>query len=351
MSAAIEARGVEKRYGSLVAVADLSFEAEAGRDPRRPRPERRRQDDRDPRPDHDSRSHARELRGRRPPPHQAVRDPAAHRRPAGKRGLSGASDGRGVPALPRPPLRTEPFRCPRRRFLAPRGGRPGRPQPVSDLDVQPWHAPASRDRTRARERATGRVPRRADARARPGRAAADSRHGPANRRRARCDGAAVHASPGGGRGDMLARAHPQPRACGGAGHGLRGLAPAAAPRSGRLRVPPVYVESAVTARTRFPGVRTAPANGQPGLLRVTLAQTDGVAPRTMNAGVRAIVDARIPLLSYELEGARLSDAFLAMTEGVDGSRCASGRERSTPAWIVVTNRSFATSGSVGAVSC
>ncbi len=30
MSAAIEARGVEKRYGSLVAVADLSFDAQAG---------------------------------------------------------------------------------------------------------------------------------------------------------------------------------------------------------------------------------------------------------------------------------------------------------------------------------
>jgi ABC-2 type transport system ATP-binding protein len=48
---------------------------------------------------------------------------------------------------------------------------------------------------------------------------------------------------------------------------------------------------------------------------VTLAQTDGRPPEeTMNAGVRAIVDARIPLLSFELEGARLSDAFLAMTE-------------------------------------
>jgi ABC-2 type transport system ATP-binding protein len=30
VSAAIEARGVEKRYGSLVAVADLSFAAQAG---------------------------------------------------------------------------------------------------------------------------------------------------------------------------------------------------------------------------------------------------------------------------------------------------------------------------------
>ena len=34
----------------------------------------------------------------------------------------------------------------------------------------------------------------------------------------------------------------------------------------------------------------------------------------MNAGLRAIVDAGIPVLSFELEGARLSDAFLAMTE-------------------------------------
>jgi hypothetical protein len=30
--------------------------------------------------------------------------------------------------------------------------------------------------------------------------------------------------------------------------------------------------------------------------------------------VHAIVEAGIPLLSFELEGARLSDAFLAMTE-------------------------------------
>jgi ABC-2 type transport system ATP-binding protein len=34
----------------------------------------------------------------------------------------------------------------------------------------------------------------------------------------------------------------------------------------------------------------------------------------MNEGLRAIADAGIPLLSFELEGARLSDAFLAMTE-------------------------------------
>jgi ABC-2 type transport system ATP-binding protein len=50
---------------------------------------------------------------------------------------------------------------------------------------------------------------------------------------------------------------------------------------------------------------------------VTLAQTDGRPPEeTMNAGLRALIEAGIPLLSYELEGARLSDAFLAMTEAL-----------------------------------
>ena len=92
---------------------------------------------------------------------------------------------------------------------------------------------------------------------------------------------------------------------------------AAAPRSGRLRVPREYVESAIAALAAVPGVETASADGQPGLLKVTLAQTDGRPPEeTMNAGLRALVEAGIPLLSYELEGARLSDAFLAMTEAL-----------------------------------
>ena len=92
---------------------------------------------------------------------------------------------------------------------------------------------------------------------------------------------------------------------------------AAAPRSGRLRVPREYVESAIAALAAVPGVETASADGQPGLLKVTLAQTDGRPPEeTMNAGLRALIEAGIPLLSYELEGARLSDAFLAMTEAL-----------------------------------
>jgi ABC-2 type transport system ATP-binding protein len=91
---------------------------------------------------------------------------------------------------------------------------------------------------------------------------------------------------------------------------------AAAPRSGRLRVPRERVESALAALRLVPGVETAASlDAQPGLLAVTLAQTNGrPLEEAMNAGLRALVDAGIPLLSFELEGARLSDAFLAMTE-------------------------------------
>ena len=35
---------------------------------------------------------------------------------------------------------------------------------------------------------------------------------------------------------------------------------------------------------------------------------------TVSEAVSALADADIPLLAFELEGARLSDAFLAMTE-------------------------------------
>ena len=50
---------------------------------------------------------------------------------------------------------------------------------------------------------------------------------------------------------------------------------------------------------------------QPGVLVVTLAGAGGTA---MNGGLGALAAAGVSLLSFELEGARLSDAFLAMTE-------------------------------------
>ena len=84
---------------------------------------------------------------------------------------------------------------------------------------------------------------------------------------------------------------------------------AAAPRSGRLRVPPERAEAALQALTAVNGVRAAAADRRPGTLVVELAESD-----SLNAALRAVVDAGIPLLAAELEGARLSDAFLAMTE-------------------------------------
>jgi ABC-2 type transport system ATP-binding protein len=84
---------------------------------------------------------------------------------------------------------------------------------------------------------------------------------------------------------------------------------AAAPRSGRLRVPPDEAEAALHALAAVDGVRAASADGRPGSLVVQL-----VAGDSLNEALRALVDAGIPLLAAELEGARLSDAFLAMTE-------------------------------------
>ena len=84
---------------------------------------------------------------------------------------------------------------------------------------------------------------------------------------------------------------------------------AAAPRSGRLRVPPDRAEAALHVLESLHGVRAASADGRPGSLVVQLAEGD-----SLNDALRPLVDAGIPLLAAELEGARLSDAFLAMTE-------------------------------------
>ena len=87
---------------------------------------------------------------------------------------------------------------------------------------------------------------------------------------------------------------------------------AAAPRSARLRVPAEDIERARAALAGSAGIEeVGAADGLPGSLIATL-NGDATA---MNAGLRALADAGVPVLAFELEGARLSDAFLAMTEG------------------------------------
>ena len=91
---------------------------------------------------------------------------------------------------------------------------------------------------------------------------------------------------------------------------------AAAPRSGRLHVAPEHAERAAAALAGTRGVEEVKrADGQTGWLTVVFASpgehTDNASP---NDAVRAVLDSGVALLSFELEGARLSDAFLAMTE-------------------------------------
>jgi ABC-2 type transport system ATP-binding protein len=92
---------------------------------------------------------------------------------------------------------------------------------------------------------------------------------------------------------------------------------AAAPRGGRLRVAPEHAGRAAEALARTQGVEEVErADGEPGSFTVVFSppriHTTNGSP---NDAVRALVDSGVALLSFELEGARLSDAFLAMTDG------------------------------------
>jgi ABC-2 type transport system ATP-binding protein len=87
---------------------------------------------------------------------------------------------------------------------------------------------------------------------------------------------------------------------------------AAAPRSARLRVPAERATIALRALSSAPGVeRVDRADGQAGTLTVQLV---GPGDNHYNASLQPLVEAGVPVLAFELEGARLSDAFLAMTE-------------------------------------
>jgi ABC-2 type transport system ATP-binding protein len=88
---------------------------------------------------------------------------------------------------------------------------------------------------------------------------------------------------------------------------------AAAPRSARLRVAADHVARALEALAGTKSVeRVEAVEGQPGSLVATLSHdNDG---DTMNGGLRALADAGVSVLAFELEGTRLSDAFLAMTD-------------------------------------
>ena len=82
---------------------------------------------------------------------------------------------------------------------------------------------------------------------------------------------------------------------------------AAAPQRARARVPAELRGRATQVLEQVAVVTDA----QLDWLGLSLP-ADGA--RGMNDALRALVDAQIPVLGFEIEGARLSDAFLAMTE-------------------------------------
>ena len=88
-----------------------------------------------------------------------------------------------------------------------------------------------------------------------------------------------------------------------------------------LRVPADLVTRAAAALARVPRVGVERHDGEPGLLRVTRAapehEPDQHATGPMNPALSAVVAAGIPVLSFQVEGTRLGDAFSIMTAGQD----------------------------------
>jgi ABC-2 type transport system ATP-binding protein len=91
----------------------------------------------------------------------------------------------------------------------------------------------------------------------------------------------------------------------------------AAPAMSRFRVPPEMQDAALVALTRVEGVSGAGSvDSEQGWITVTFEPgwLDGHREGGMNSAISALTVAEIPVLSFEREGGRLSDAFFALTE-------------------------------------
>jgi ABC-2 type transport system ATP-binding protein len=89
----------------------------------------------------------------------------------------------------------------------------------------------------------------------------------------------------------------------------------------QLRVHRDLVTRAQAAVAGLSGFIVEQSDGQPDVLRITaIASANGrpTASTDLNAALVAVAEAGVPVLSYEVEGARLSDAFLKMTGGTSG---------------------------------
>jgi ABC-2 type transport system ATP-binding protein len=91
---------------------------------------------------------------------------------------------------------------------------------------------------------------------------------------------------------------------------------AGAPRRGRFRVPAELRDSALRVLGELSSLgEVQPLDGRPDWLTVTLnnAGSQGESHAEIGGAVSALAAAGVPLLAFELEGARLSDAFMSLT--------------------------------------
>lgn len=88
----------------------------------------------------------------------------------------------------------------------------------------------------------------------------------------------------------------------------------AAPRTARINVPAIAHQAAETILREDKAIATVqPINGRPGQFSLTYAAySEGTAPPGTSTLV-ALQSSGIPVLRFDLEGARLNDAFLALT--------------------------------------
>jgi ABC-2 type transport system ATP-binding protein len=88
---------------------------------------------------------------------------------------------------------------------------------------------------------------------------------------------------------------------------------AAAPRRGLVKVPPQLRSRALEVLVASEVVAAAGAGDHPGELVLTMP--GGVAPdNAASLALRRLLEADVPVLGFALEGGRLSDAFLTVTE-------------------------------------
>ena len=89
----------------------------------------------------------------------------------------------------------------------------------------------------------------------------------------------------------------------------------AAPQTARIRVAGETQDRALSVLKEVPGVAAVDVpEGNGGRLSVTFDRASMLSEQALTNGViRALLDAGVPILSFELEGGRLSDAFLYLT--------------------------------------